>query len=211
MPAWIDTLLTLGKTDFLFESKDPQHVAIINKIITRQKRDFLIEAPIWVLSDVFAAPSVWPLQGTVKELMNHYYNQDRDRKHPWTQSFYWQPLFLDSLVGHDIQSLFTPSLQDTNPDYHFPGHGFSLEVAYFSMPTKEEHRHKYIKLNKTRLLKQDGAEASSSRQGKMYQGMCKAGQSRTTWGSSSGRTGTTSCWPGSCGTRNSRTRGTLRS
>ena len=87
MPAWIDTLLTLGKTDFPFESKDPRHVAIIKKIVARQKQDFLIEAPIWVLSDVFAAPSVWPLQGTVKELMNHYYHQDRDRKHSLTQSF----------------------------------------------------------------------------------------------------------------------------
>jgi hypothetical protein len=74
MPQWIEDLLNMCKADFARAPKDPRHDGFVNKMILRCDKSFLMEIPIWVFSEAFPTPSVYPLRGTVVALKQHYYN-----------------------------------------------------------------------------------------------------------------------------------------
>lgn len=78
MPGWVSKLLTLGKEDFPPEEGTKAEALKARLVARAKKTSFVVEVPLWFIDlGAFATPGVWPLQGTVLEIAEHFYKDTK--------------------------------------------------------------------------------------------------------------------------------------
>ena len=78
IPSWVTGLVALAKTDFT-----KRLTTVTEKLVKQGPIPFCMSVPLWYVNvEMFAVPSVWPLQGTVERACRRWHADDEAVEFP---------------------------------------------------------------------------------------------------------------------------------